>query len=265
MEILSGRDFDPEMSTDAAEAFILNETAVKNFGLGTPEEAIGETVHWTIWGESDSLKTGRVIGVVRDFNFKSLHNEMSSTVLHMGSMYYQNLIVRIGNSDIRETLGHLETAYRQFEPTRPFEFEFIDQTLKKFYEGEQKLSWLFSIFTVLAIITAGIGLFGMVSFNVISRSREIGIRKVLGAGVNSVVRLLVWRYFILVSICLLVATPVAYFFASKWLENFSYKIGLDGWIFMEVVAITLLFTAATVGFQAYRGAIANPSQKLRSE
>jgi putative ABC transport system permease protein len=262
--VIAGRDFDPEMSTDVSEAFIINETAVKNFGLGTPEEAIGEAVKWKMWSEDDSLKVGRVVGVVADFNFKSLHNEMSSVVIHMDP-YLQNLVARLEPDDIHESINQLEASYRTFEPDRPFEFNFIDQTFKKFYESEQKLSWLFSIFTILAIITAGIGLFGSVSFNIISRSREIGIRKVMGAGVNSVVKLLVKRYFILVAICLLVATPLAYIFAAEWLENFSFRVSLDAWIFIEVVIITLLFSIATVGFQAYRGAIANPSEKIRSE
>jgi len=108
-------------------------------------------------------------------------------------------------------------------------------------------------------------LFGLVSFNIISRSKEISIRKVLGASVNSVVQLLVTRYFIMGLVCLLIASPVAYYFANQWLDNFSYAISLDVWIFIEVAAITLLFTAATVGFQAYRGAAANPANKLRSE
>jgi putative ABC transport system permease protein len=265
IQLIAGRDFNPDMTTDISEAFILNETAVRNFGLGTPEDALGETVHWNIWGSEDSLKKGKVIGVIKDFNFKSLHSEMSSTVLHLGPDYFQTILVRVDQGNIPEAIAHLETTYREFEPTRPFEYTFVDQTFKKFYVAEQKLNWLFSLFTFMAIITAGIGLFGLVSFNIISRSKEISIRKVLGASVNSVVQLLVTRYFVLGLICLIVASPAAYYFASQWLNNFSYAINLDVWIFIEVAAITLLFTAATVGFQAYRGAAANPANKLRSE
>ena len=265
IDLIAGRGFDPERATDVSEAFILNETAVRNYGLGSPEEALGETVHWQIWGQEDSLKKGMVIGVVKDFNFKSLHNEMSSTVIHLGPDYFKSLLVRVRQGQTQEAIAHLESAYRTFEPTRPFEFEFIDQTFKKFYQSEQRLNWLFSIFTFMAIITAGIGLFGLVSFNIVSRSREISIRKVLGASTPSVIQLLVLRYFIMGLICLLVASPVAYYFAGQWLENFSYAIDLDIWIFLQVAGITLLFTAFTVGFQAYRGAMANPATKLRSE
>ncbi len=265
IQLISGREFDPNMSTDISEAFIINETAVRNFGLGTPEDAIGETVHWDIWGSEDSLKKGKVIGVIKDFNFKSLHNEMSSTVLHLGPNYFQTILVRVDQGNIPEAIAHLETTYKEFEPTRPFEYTFVDQTFKKFYQAEQKLNWLFGLFTFMAIITAGIGLLGLVSFNIINRAKEISIRKVLGASVNSVIQLLVTRYFIMGIICLMVASPVAYYFANQWLDNFSYAISLDVWIFIEVAAITLLFTAVTVGFQAYRGAAANPANKLRSE
>jgi len=265
MEIKAGRDFSIEMPTDVSEAFILNETAVRNFGLGTPEEAIGEVVHWNIWGSDDSVKIGTVIGVVGDFNFKSLHNEMSSTVLHMGPNYYQSMIVKVVEGNIPAAIESIQTTFREYEPTRPFEYTFIDETFKKFYQSEQKLNWLFSMFTFIAIITAGIGLFGMVSFNVISRAREISIRKVLGASVNSVIQLLVTRYFVMGLISMLIATPIAYYFAEMWLQNFSYSIKINVWIFVEVAAITLLFTATTVGFQAYRGAAASPAEKLRSE
>lgn len=265
IKLLAGRDFDAAMSTDANEAFIINETAVRNFGLGTPEEAIGETIHWKIWGYEDSTKTGSVIGVVRDFNFKSLHNEMSSTVLHIGTNFFQSILVRVNKNNIPAAIDHLQASYLEYEPTRPFEYTFVDQTFKKLYQSERKLNWLFTMFTIMAILTAGIGLFGLVSFNIVSRVKEISIRKVLGASVGSVIWLLVTRYFVMGLICLVVASPIAYHFASQWLENFSFAISLDIWIFIEVGVITLFFTAATVSFQAYQGATANPAQKLRSE
>jgi len=265
IEIIAGRNFDKERSTDPSEAFIINETAVKNFGLETPENAIGETVHWTIWGSEDSLKKGIVVGVVRDFNFKSLHNQMSSTVLHMGNSYFQSILVRVEQGNIPETIDFLKTTYAEYEPTRPFEYTFIDETFKDFYKAEQKLNLLFGMFTIMAIITAGIGLFGLVSFNILSRSKEISIRKVLGASVNSVVFLLVSRQFLMGIICLFIASPIAYYFASQWLNNFAFAIDLNIWLFIEVALITLLFTGATVGIQAYRGALANPSTKLRAD
>lgn len=265
MDLVAGRNFDPERATDATEAFVLNETAAKNFGFESPEEAIGEPVHWIVWGTEDSLKVGEVIGVVRDFNFKSLHNEMSSTVLHMGESYFQNIIVRAGDGDLQSTIKHLEAAYATMEPKRPMDLTFIDQSFEKYYKAEQKLSWLFTLFTFLAILTASIGLFGLVSFHVLNRSKEISIRKVLGAEVSSVLSLLVSRYFVLVLVCMVVAIPLAYVLADKWLSNFAFKVELGAWLYIEVVFITLILTIVTVGYQAYKGAVANPASKLRSE
>ncbi len=265
MKLMAGRDFDEDRASDLSEAFIINETAVKNFGLNSPEEAIGESIHWTMWSNQDSLKRGHVIGVVSDFNFKSLHNMMSSVVIHIGPSYFGSIIIRVGESDLQETIKHIESSYRTFEPSRPFEFEFVDQTFQKFYEGEQKLNLLFSFFTIIAILTAAIGLFGLVSFNVTSRIREISIRKVLGASTRIIFTLVVKQYFIMVSICLMIALPIAYYFASQWLTNFAFKVELNAWIFVQVALITVLLTIITVGFQAYRGAMANPSEKLKAE
>jgi len=265
LKLLAGRDFDEDKMSDISEAFIINETAVKNFGLDNPEEAIGEPIHWSMWSEQDSLKKGHVIGVVGDFNFKSLHNMMSSVVIHIGPSYFASVILRIGEGDLQATIKHIESTYRTFEPSRPFEFEFVDQTFQKFYEGEQKLNLLFSLFTIIAILTAAIGLFGLVSFNVASRAREISIRKVLGASTNTIFTLVVQRYFIMVTVCLIIALPAAYYFASRWLINFAFRVDLDAWIFVQVALITALLTIFTVGFQAYRGAMANPSEKLKAE
>jgi len=190
---------------------------------------------------------------------------MSSVVIHIGPSYFGSLILRIEEGDLQATIKHIESTYRTFETSRPFEFEFVDQTFQKFYEGEQKLNLLFSLFTIIAILTAAIGLFGLVSFSVASRAREISIRKVLGASTNTIFTLVVQRYFIMVTVCLIIALPAAYYFASSWLTNFAFRVDLNAWIFVQVALITALLTIFTVGFQAYRGAMANPSEKLKAE
>jgi len=265
MKIIAGRDFSLKHITDESSAFIINETAVYNIGYEKPEDAIGESVKWSVWGTDDSVKTGKIIGVVEDFNFISLHNKISSTVLHLGSQYFQNLIVRVGSGDLNETVQFLEDQYRSFEPTRPFEPNFLDQTFAKFYESENKLSKLFTLFTVLAILTATIGLFGLVSFNIVSRSKEISIRKVLGASTGSIFNLLVKRYFVMMILCLLIAIPVAIIFANNWLENFAYRVDPSIWTFFNVSLATILLTFLTVTYQAIMGSRTNPADKLRNE
>jgi len=203
--------------------------------------------------------------VVKDFNFKSLHNPISSLVMHMNPNYISYLILRIGKGDLPSTIHFIEEQYRKYEPKRPFNYEFVDQSFDKFYKSEQKLTVLFSIFTTLAIVTAAIGLFGLVSHSVVSRAKEISIRKVLGAEVNTIFRLLVQRYFIMVLICLIIAVPASYYFADKWLENFAYRVSIDTMLFLQVALFAVLLTFLTVGFQAIKGAIASPADKLRSE
>ncbi|MEP1095249.1 MAG: FtsX-like permease family protein [Cyclobacteriaceae bacterium] len=265
IDIVAGRGFSQDFATDPTSAFVINETAVTNFGFASPEEALGETVHWATWVNQDSLKKGKIIGVVNDFNFKSLHNQISSVVLHMGESYFQNMIIRLGKEDPLATLEFLEDQYRKYEPTHPFEPQFVDSMFAEFYESENKLSKLFTIFTILAILTATIGLFGLVSYSIVSRAKEISIRKVLGAGTEKLLRLLVMRYIWLVLICIAIAFPASYWLASMWLDNFAYRINIGPGIFVPVGIAMILLTLLTVGFQAIKGSMANPAEKLRSE
>jgi putative ABC transport system permease protein len=243
---------------------VVNETAVKNFGLESPEKAIGEPVHWNIWGE-DSIKRGTIIGVVEDFNYKSLHNEISNTVLHIGPQYFSYMVLRLSPGDLSATLSNIEKAYRKFEPTRPFDYQFVDQSFDQFYKSEEKLSQLFSIFTSLAIVTAAIGLFGLVSFSVVNRAREISIRKVLGAATTTIFIMLVQRYFIMIALCLLIAVPLSWYIAREWLTNFAYHTNIEALVFVEVGFIIFVLTLVTVGYHAIKGASANPSEKLRTD
>lgn len=265
IDLVAGRGFSNEFATDPTSAFVINETAVANFGFASPEEALGETVHWATWANTDSLKKGKIIGVVNDFNFKSLHNQVSSVVLHMGESYFQNMIIRLGKEDPLATLEFLEDQYRKYEPTRPFEPQFVDSMFAEFYASENKLSKLFTLFTILAILTATIGLFGLVSYSIVSRAKEISIRKVLGAGTKKLIRLLVMRYIWLVLVCIAIAFPASYWLANMWLDNFAYRIDVGPEIFVPVAFAMILLTLLTVGFQAVKGSMANPAERLRSE
>lgn len=265
IQLIAGRNFDPDVRSDEFRSFIINETAVKNFGFGTPEEAIGKRLNWEMWDDGDTLKRGQVIGVVADFNYKSLHNAVENVVLQIDRTEFSYLMVKVGAGDLNNTLEFLEGVYREQQPNRLFEFEFIDQSFQKFYESEERLSQMFTVFTLLAIFTAAIGLFGLVTYSVVSRGKEIGIRKVLGAGITSIFVLLVRRYFVLMGLSLAVALPVAYYIVLGWLQGFAYRIAIEPGVFILVVVLTVLLTMVTVGYQALRGAMVNPSEKLRSE
>ncbi len=265
MRLLAGRNFSKETRSDEFQSFIINETAAKNFGFGAPEEAIGRPLHWQMWNDADTLKKGRVVGVVEDFNYKSLHNPVENVVLQIDRDNFSYLVLKIGNSSLSNTLAFLEEQYRAMEPNKLFEFEFVDRSFQEFYESEQRTSQMFSIFTMLAIFTAAIGLFGLVTYSVISRGKEIGIRKVLGASVGQIFFLLVSRYFLLLVVSLAIALPLSYYIISGWLDNFAYRISIDASIFLLVIALTVLMTILTVGYQALKGANVNPGEKLRTE
>ena len=265
MEMVAGRAFSEDLESDVMEAFILNETAVHNFGLGSPEEAIGEAVNWKMWTQKDTLKRGRVIGVVRDFNFKSLHSEVSSAVLHIAPDEYQFMLIKTGAGDVQSTIAFLEHQYRDYEATRPFDFEFMDASFQRFYDSEQKLSNLISIFTILSILTAAIGLFGLVSFNVANKGKELSIRKVLGARSDMLFLLLVKKYFTIVGLCLLIALPASYYIVGLWLDDYAYRTEVEFFTYIQVVLVVMLLTFMAVGFQAWKGVKANPASRLRME
>ncbi|CAE7292000.1 macB [Symbiodinium microadriaticum] len=264
IKLTAGRDFSSDLTSDAAEAFIINETAARNLGFNNVEDALGEPVRWKMWTQEDTFKVGRVIGVVSDFNYKSLHHEVGNVIIHMDPNF-SYMLIRMNAGQIQEGLAFLEEKYEEFSPTRPFEYEFVDQSFAKFYENEQRTSRLFSIFTLLAIFTASIGLFGLVSYTVANKGKEISIRKVLGAGTQSIFSMLVKKYLLLTSFCMVIALPIAYYVSGLWLDNFAYRTTIDAGLFVLVAVITLIVTMITVGFQAWQGAISNPADKLRAE
>ncbi len=265
IDVIAGRGFSSDLASDASGAFLINETAVKNLGLDSPEKALGTTVRWKMWVAEDTFKVGRVVGVVRDFNYKSLHHEVENVILHIEPSFVTSIVIRLNGNQLPQTLDFVESAYREFEPTRPFEYQFVDQSFARFYEAELKLERLFSLFAMLAILTAVIGLYGLVSYSVLSRSKEISIRKVLGAGAGMIFQLIAQRYLLLVLVAMVIALPLSYYLASSWLENFAYAIDISMNVFVKVVAITLALTLFTVGYQALRGAFANPADRLRNE
>lgn len=264
MHIIAGRDFSRDFPSDERRGFIINETAVKTFGLGDPESAVGKPLDWTIWGQ-DSIKHGEVIGVVRDFHFKSLREQMSPVVMQIFPDAYWKLTLRIKPGDLPETISFLKGTYERLDPEWPFTYKFVDENFGAMYRSEQKLSRLFSIFTGLAIGVACLGLFGLVEYSVNQRVREIGIRKVFGASVNSLLVLLTKKYFALVLIAFIVIIPVSHYAATEWLSNFAYHITLSPWMYAKACALIMVITLFTVSFQSLKAAWTNPAEVLKNE
>ena len=267
LQIVAGRDFSKSMSTDKDHAWIINETAVKQLGFGTPEKALGQKLSWHVWNNKnpDSLKTGQVIGVVKDFNYKSLYDKVETTVLQIFPDAAWKVAVKMKAAGMGTTINEVKNVWNQFTPEYPIEYKFLDENFEQMYQSEDKLKSLLSIFTGIAIFVGCLGLFGLTAFTAERRKKEVAIRKVLGASTNGVIMLLSKDFIRLVLISLVIASPVAWYFMNMWLQDFAYRINISWWIFFLAALLTILLALLTVSFQAIRAAMANPVKSLRSE
>ncbi|MBZ9731140.1 ABC transporter permease [Salegentibacter sp. JZCK2] len=267
IEMVAGRPFSEEMGTDKDKAFIINETAVKNLGYGTPENALGQKLSWNIWNNvnQDSIKEGQIIGVVKDFNYKSLYEKVETTVLQIFPPAASKVAVKMESTNIGNTIDKVEGVWNTFSPDYPLEYRFLDDSFEKMYLAEDKLKSLLGIFTGLAIFVGCLGLFGLAAFSAERRKREIGIRKVLGASVENIVVLMSKDFVKLVIISLVIASPIAWYFMNGWLQDFAYRINI-GWYVFAVAGVTAIGIALlTVGFHAVKAAMGNPVENIRTE
>ncbi|WP_247236749.1 permease prefix domain 2-containing transporter [Telluribacter sp. SYSU D00476] len=268
MELVAGRNLSEQYGTDVEEAFLINETAVKALGWSTPEQALGKEMLWPKWvpaNPADTLKRGKVIGVVKDFHYKSLHQKIEPLVLHVHEPAYYTMVARVRPEKMAAALDFLKTEWEARAPEFPFEYEILDQQFAKFYDSEQIFKKLFLLFTSLSIFIACLGLLGLATFMAQQRTKEIGIRKVMGASVAGIVMLLSKDFLKLVMVGIIIASPLAWYFMNQWLQSFSYRVDIAWWIFglagLLVVGVALL----TVSFQSIKAALMNPIQSLRSE
>ena len=267
LKIVAGRDFSKDMSTDVEEAFLINETAVRDFGFGSAEKAIGQKLHWNKWNV-DSLnpvKKGKVIGVVQDFHYKSLHEKVTASVIQMDPGVNFKIAAKLKTADISNTIAFINNVWNSFSPGYPLDYQFMDETYGKMYKSEQKLATLLWIFTIMAIIVGCMGLFALAAFSAEQRTNEIGIRKVLGASVINIVTLLSKTFLTLVLIASVIAFPIAWWAMNNWLEDFPYRVNISWWIFGIAAVAALGIALLTVSFQAIKAAIVSPVKSLRSE
>src|SRR6186713_1257362 len=268
LRIIAGRDFSKDMATDVKEAFIINETAVKEWGFGTPEKAIGQPISWNEWSPIDTLnpvKKGKVIGVVEDFHYKSLHEKVTASVIHVYPQVVFAVAVKLKTADIKNTIAYINNVWGKFVPNFPLDYKFMDETYSTMYKAESKLSDLLWIFTIMAIVVGCMGLFGLAAFSAEQRTKELGIRKVLGANAFDIVGLLSKNFLVLVIIASLIAFPIAWWAMNSWLKDFPYRVGISWWVFGIAIIAALTIALLTVSFQAIKAALANPVKSLRTE
>ena len=261
-QLLSGRTFSKDFTADSA-GIILNETAVKQLGY-TVTSAIGKKIRYDVNSFKGAMQ---IVGVVKDFNFESLHNHIQphgfTTTIFANRYGY--VIASLTTNNYAGLLKKIKNTWTKLNPAIPFEYSFLDQDFQRNYEKEQRTSGIVAYFTVIVILIACMGLFGLSAFSAEQRTKEIGIRKVLGASVSHVTMLLSKDFISLVSIAVLIASPLAWWAMNKWLQNFAYHINISWWVFFAAGLLAIIIALATISFQAIKAAIANPVKSLRTE
>jgi putative ABC transport system permease protein len=258
MKMAAGRNFSPEFLTDT-NSFLLNETAVHALGWKNPQNALAKTIKY------DNV-TGKVIGVVKDFQFESLHQNIIPLLFELpADNYYAKISIKVDGHNVQSGINTIQDTWRKFSPETPFEYTFLDEKFDQLYKSEQQQARLFTIFSCIAIFIACLGLFGLSAFTITQRIKEIGIRKVLGASVPQIVGELSKDFLKLVLIATLIAFPIAWYSMSKWLVNFAFHINIGWWVFVLAGIISLIIASATISFQSIKAAMANPVKSLRSE
>ncbi len=258
LELVAGRSFSPRYATDSS-AFLLNERAVKELDI-TPEKAIGLSIM-----DPNTERTGQVIGVMKDFHYESMRKQIAPLAISGRTNGAEILYIKLAVDELPSQLANLEDKWKQVFPGTPFEHWFLDEEFGRMYQLEQRMGKMFGYFSGLAIFIACLGLFGLASFMAEQRTKEVGIRKILGASSRQILMLLTLRFTILVGVACLVAMPIAFFFMQGWLSNFSYRTGLDWWLFGGAGLLVLLVTLLTVGVESLKAALANPINSLRHE
>jgi putative ABC transport system permease protein len=259
MKMVYGRNFSKDFGTDSS-GIIINETAAKAMGCG--QNALDKII--SSRDNNGIQKSYHVIGVVKDFHFKSMHELISPLVMLLGHGA-GTMIVKAKTKDIAGLLANMKKNWASLSAEGPMSYSFLDERVQKTYEAEQKMGFILGIFAGLTILVACLGLFGLVTFTAEQRTKEIGIRKVLGAGVPGIVQLLSKDFLKLVFVSILLATPVAWWAMNKWLQDFAYRITISWWMFAIAGAVAILIALFTVSFKEIKAAMANPVKSLRSE
>ena len=255
LQLAEGRDFSPAFGTDSS-AFIINETAAHRIGYQNP---IGKSISW-------GNHRGIIIGVLKDFHFTSLHQTIEPIIIHLDEARQSGtILVRTQAGKTKEAMAGLQTICKSLNPKFPFSYQFSDQEYNKLYNNEQVVSKLSNLFAFLAIFISCLGLFGLATFTAEQRTKEIGVRKVLGASAANIVSLLSANFLKPVGIAMLIAFPVAWYTMNLWLRDFAYKITIEWWMFAIAGAVTVAIALLTVSYQSIRAAFVNPVKSLRTE
>ncbi len=258
LKVMAGRGFSRDFVTDSTEAMVLNEKAVQLFGYSSPEEALG--AKFDQWG-----RQGRIVGVVKDFHFKSLQQDIKPLTIRIEPNNTDLIAVKISSENIQQTIASIGENWQTILPDKPFDYYFLDEFFDRQYRSEERFGSLFLNFAVLAILISCLGLLGLAAYSTLQRKKEIGIRKVTGSSIFGIVHLFSKEFLKLVSIAFLIASPVAWLIMTYWLKDFAYRINIQWWMFALAGASAMLIAILTVSFHAIKASLTNPVKSLRTE
>jgi len=257
VKLVAGRYFSEDFPGDFPNAMVINEKMVRSLGFKNAQDVLGKSYSIQL----NEYKP-EIIGVIKDFNSSSLHNEITNQVFMTNPNWFKEFIVKVKSENMSSTINSLKEVWAKFFPQYPFEYSFLDESIDKMYKSEEKYSKVISTFSFVALLIACLGLFGLASFIAEQRKKEIGIRKVQGASIKSIVQLVSNEFMILVIVSNVIAWPIAYYFMKKWLISFAYRIDISVWTFIGSGLLALLIAMLTVSFQAVKAALANPVNSL---
>jgi len=258
MQLVAGRSFNRGNAADVNEAFIVNETALTEFKWGTPEQALGKTIN-------REGKKGKVIGVIKDFNFTSLTSAISALILSIDETQFNTLSIKFETTDPKKMVSQIENEWNQLFPEKAFEYSFLDTQLAQQYSNYQNFGSIIQSFSAIAILIASLGVYGLVLFTVQRKVKEIGVRKVLGASVQSVLMLIYRDFIFLVLTGFIITVPLSYFLLKEWLNNFIYHTTIDITMYVVSFLTVLVIVSLAISYQVLKAAQGNPVESLRSE
>ncbi len=259
IKIIAGRDFDRAIQTDATEAAILNETAVRLLGFDSPELAVGARI------KPEGSEYMTIIGVCRDFHYESLHHKITAMISYIATDQANTVAVRLTPGNITERISAVREVWNEFHQDTPFEYSFLDERINDQYKNEQRMLGLFNWFGVLAVIIACLGLYGLTAYSTARRTKEIGIRRVNGASTREIMFMFSVDFTKLIAVAFIIICPVSYYLMHRWLQNFMYKTTLSWWVFLLAGLTAFIIALLTISWQTWRAATRDPLESLRYE
>jgi len=251
----------PYKTSDTLSGWVVNQTMLAKLGVTYPEKAIGKYIK--LW--DDPHRNFRIVGVIKDFNVRSLKDAIPPVLMGSWNAVYQRINIKISPQNVPQTLAGIEKIWNQNFPDGIYEYQFLDKKIANFYKSEDQLSQLYKIFAGISIFISCLGLYGLISFMVVQRIKEVGIRKTLGASVSNIVYLFSKEFTLLIIVAFFISAPLGWYFMHKWLQGYTYRISIGPGIFILAIIASVSIAWITVGYKAVRAALANPVESLKSE